>query len=54
MTADQAREDVGQIGIGVGAGQFAALDKAGDDGPVLGAHVAASEERILAVMQTSP
>jgi putative transposase len=32
MTADQAREDVSQISIGVDAGQFAAIDKAGEDG----------------------
>jgi len=39
MTVDQACEDVGQIGVGVGAGEFAALDETGQDGPVLGAHV---------------
>ena len=54
MTANQACEDVGKIGVGVGAGEFAALDEAGEDGPVLSAHVAAGEERILPVMETSP
>ena len=49
MTVDQACEDVGQIGVGVGAGEFAALDETGQDGPVLGAHVAAGEECILPV-----
>ena len=39
MTVDQACEDVGQIGVGVGVAEFAALDKTGEDGPVLGAHI---------------
>jgi hypothetical protein len=34
MTADAAGEDIGQKGVGVGAGEFAALDEAGEDGTV--------------------
>ena len=47
MTAYQACEDVGQIGVGIGAAEFAALYETGEDSPVLGAYVAGGEERIL-------
>ena len=44
MAADEARQDVGQIGVGVHAGEFAAFDKAGEDGPVVSPFVTSGEE----------
>jgi hypothetical protein len=39
MTVHQTGQNVGEIGVGIDAGEFAALDQAGEDRPVLGAFV---------------
>ena len=49
MAGDEALEDVGEVGVGIDAVQFAGFDQRGDDGPVLGALVGAGEERVLTV-----
>ena len=35
VAANQAGEDVGEVGVGVDAAELAALDQAGDDRPVV-------------------
>jgi hypothetical protein len=49
MTVHQAGQDISQIGVGVGPGEFAALDEADEDRPVMGALFETGEERIIAV-----
>jgi hypothetical protein len=43
-----ARDGVGEVGLGVDAIQFAGLDQRGDGRPVFGAAVGAGEEGVLA------
>jgi hypothetical protein len=45
---DEADENVGEIGLGLYAVQFASLDQRGEDGPIFGAVVVTREESILA------
>ena len=47
MAADDAGDDVGQVGLGVDAVQLAGPDERGQHGPVLGATVGAGEEMVL-------
>ena len=54
MAADEFAQDFFEVGGRVYAVQFAALDERGERGPVFGAFVGSSEERILGVMQISP
>ncbi len=53
MAVDDLGEDVGEVGVRVDAAELAGLDQRRDDRPVLAAAVGASEQRIIALMQTS-
>src|SRR6185312_3502135 len=48
MAADDAGDDVGEVGLGVHVVQLAGLDQRGEHGPVFGAAVGAGEEVVLA------
>ena len=45
---DEADENVGEIGLGLYAVQFASLDQRSEDGPIFGAVIVTREESILA------
>lgn len=47
MVVDDACDDVREVDLRVDAVELAGLDERGDDGPVFGAAVGGSEERIL-------
>ena len=49
MAFDEAGEDVGEIGFGIDAVQFAGLDKRGVDGPMLATAVRSREECVLSI-----
>jgi len=51
---DDAGYDVGEIGLGIDAGQLAGLDERGDGGPVLGTAIGAGEECVLAFESQRP
>lgn len=42
-------DDVGEIGVGIDAAQFAGLDERGDGGPIRSTCVGTREERIFAI-----
>ena len=49
MTFDEAGEDVGEIGFGIDAVQFAGLDERSVDSPMLAAAVRSGEECVLPI-----
>ncbi len=53
MAADDADDDVGEVGLGVEVVQLAGLDERGDDGPVLGAE-AYLADMITRIVQGHP
>ena len=54
MSADDAVDDVGEVGLGIDVVELAGLDQRGDRRPVLAAAVGAGKERVLAVEGERP
>jgi hypothetical protein len=52
MAVDDPCEDVGQVGKRIDVGQLTGFDQGCDGGPMLGAAVRASEQRIFPVERT--
>jgi hypothetical protein len=48
MSADNADNDVGEVGLRIDVVEFAGLNQGGEDGPVLGAAIGAGEEMVFA------
>ena len=51
MSVDDFGDGVGEVGVGIDAGELAGFDQRGDDGPVVAATVRAGEESILPVQR---
>ena len=49
MTVYDTGEDIGEVGLGIDAVEFAGLDQRCDDGPMFAAPVGAGEERIFTI-----
>jgi hypothetical protein len=48
VAVDDAGNDIGEIAMRLDAGELAALDQPGNDGPMLGACIGAGEEGVFA------
>ena len=46
---DELGEDVGEVGLRIGAVELAGFDERSDAGPILGAEIVAGEQRVLAI-----
>jgi hypothetical protein len=49
VAVNELGDDVGEVGVGVGADELAGLNQRRDDGPVVAAAVGAGEESIFSV-----
>ena len=54
MSADDAGDDIGQVGLRVDVIELGGFDERGEDGPVFGAAVGAGEQAVIAVQRQGP
>jgi hypothetical protein len=54
VALDDARDDVGQVGLGINFIELASFDERGQDRPVCAAAIGAGEEGVLAIEGDRP